>query len=202
LPPIFVGEKEYMNATAMTQPIPMVEEHEATGEVAEIYEAVKRDMQMLTVPNMVKTLAASPAALAMHWGGVQMLFAHMSIPQSLFAMIGYSVAEYSNCEYCSANGELMCRTLGIDEETLAQVARDLGNVKPQRVQAIIQFALKVAHEPLALTNEDFDKVRAQGVSDEDIVEIIVITARAVAADIMADALKVPVERATYEALGR
>jgi alkylhydroperoxidase family enzyme len=53
-----------------------------------------------------------------------------------------------------------------------------------------------------LTNEDFDKVRAQGVSDEDIVEIIVITARAVAADIMADALKVPVERATYEALGR
>ena len=180
----------------------MVEEDEATGEVAELYEAIKRDMQMPEVPNMMKTLAASPAALAMHWGGFLAYFGHMTIPQSLFAMIGYTVAEHSNCEYCSVNNELMCRTLGIDEETLAQVARDLGNVNPRRVRAIIQFALKVANNPQALTHEDFDKVRAQGVSDEDIVEIILVAAHSVAADIMADALKVPVETATYEALGR
>lgn len=191
-----------MSMSANTQPIAMVEEDEATGEVAEMYEVIKREMQMPTVPNMMKTLATSPAALAMHWGAAQMYFAHMSIPLSLFAMIGYSVAEYSNCEYCSANNELMCLTLGIDEKTLAQVAQDLGNVNPQRVRAIIQFALKVAHEPLAMTHEDFDKVRAHGVSDEDIVEIILVAAHSVAADIMADALKVPVETAVYEALGR
>ena len=191
-----------MSQSTNIQPIPMVEEDAASSEVAEIYEAVKREMQMPNVPNMMKTLATSPAALAMHWGAAQMYFAHMSIPLSLFAMIGYSVAEHSNCEYCSANNELMCLTLGIDEETLAQVARDLGNVNPQRVRAIIQFALKVANEPQTLTHEDFDKVRRQGVSDEDIVEIILVAAHSVAADIMADALKVPVETAVYQALGR
>jgi hypothetical protein len=49
------------------QPIPMIEEHEATAEVAEIFDTVKRDMQILTVPNMIKTLGVSPAALAIHW---------------------------------------------------------------------------------------------------------------------------------------
>jgi uncharacterized peroxidase-related enzyme len=180
----------------------MIEEHEATGKVAELFDTVKRELQMPFVPNMIKTLGTSPAALAMHMGMFQALYANLTLPHSLVSMISYTVAEYANCEYCSVNNELMCRTLGIDEETLAQVARDLGNVNPERVRVIIQFAVKMSKDPQGITHEDFDKMREFGVGDEEILEIILITAHAVSADIIADTLKIPVESAVYAALGR
>jgi hypothetical protein len=74
-------------------------------------------------------------------------------------MISYCVSEAKNCTYCAANGELHCRTLGIDEETLHMLARDLGNVSPLRVRAIIEFALKCAIRPQELVAEDYDQVR-------------------------------------------
>jgi uncharacterized peroxidase-related enzyme len=180
----------------------MIEEHEATGQVAELFDTVKRELQMPFVPNMIKTLGVSPAALAIHMGMFQAMYAHLTLPQSLVAMIGYTVAEYANCEYCGVNNELMCRTLGIDEETLAQVARDLGNVNPERVRVIIQFCVKMSKDPQSVTNEDFDRMRELGVSDEEILEIVIVAAHAVSADIIADTLKVPVESDVYAALGR
>lgn len=184
------------------QPIPMVEEDEAADEVAEIYAAIKREMQIPFVPNMMKTFGASPSALTMYWEMNRIYFEHMSIPQSLAAMIGYTVAEHSNCVYCSAGNEMTCRTLGVDEATLANLAKDLGNVNPRRVRAIIIFALKVAKDPQGLTADDYDKVREHGVTDEDILEIILVTAVAVMADTIADALKIQVEPMIVEALGR
>jgi alkylhydroperoxidase family enzyme len=100
------------------------------------------------------------------------------------------------------NNELLCRTLGIDESTLAQVARDLGNVNPERVREIIQFCIKMSKNPQSMTNNDFDRLREFGVSDEEILEIVIVASHAVSADIIADTLKVPVESDVYSALGR
>jgi uncharacterized peroxidase-related enzyme len=198
---LFIAGK-IMIQSPNVQPIPMVEEHEAAGQVAELYDTIKRELQMPFVPNMLKTLGASPAALAIHMGRFQALYANLTIPHSLVAMIGYTVAEYANCEYCSVNNELMCRNLGIDEKVLAQVARDLGNVNPERVRVIIQFAVKMSHEPQTMTNEDFDKMREYGVNDAEILEIVMVVAHSVSSDIIADTLKVPVEQGVYAALGR
>jgi uncharacterized peroxidase-related enzyme len=179
-----------------------VEEDEAIGEVAELYETIKRDMQMPFVPNMVKALAVSPAALKIQWGMVQAFYSHTTLPQSLIAMISFTIAEKSHCTYCSAANELTCRTLGVDEETLALLIKDLDSVNPERIRAIIEFALKVAKDPQGLVAADYDRVREQGVMDEEIVEIIVVASIAVLSDIMADALKVEVEAPIAEALGR
>jgi uncharacterized peroxidase-related enzyme len=191
-----------MTQSIQTQPIPRVEEHEATGEVAELFNTIKRELQMPFVPNMIKTIGNSPAALAIHMGMYQIMIENVTIPQSLVAMISYTVAEYANCEYCSVNSELLCRTLGIDERTLAQVARDLGNVNPERVRVIIQFSIKMSQDPQSVTNEDFEILREYGVSDAEILEIVIVSAHAVSADIIADTLKVPVESEVYSALGR
>lgn len=185
-----------------TNNLPLIEEDEATYEVAQIYDDVKREMQLPFVPNIMKALAASPAALAIQWQFSQALENYATLPQSLIAMILFTIAERNNCEYCSAGHELTCRTLGIDEATLAALVEDLGNVSPQRVRAIIEFALKVARNPKGLQLEDYEWVREQGVTDEELVEIIVIAASGVYGDIIADALKVEVDTMVVEALGR
>jgi alkylhydroperoxidase family enzyme len=151
---------------------------------------------------MMKALAASPDMLALQWDMTRAYYKHTTLPQSLIAMISYTIATKSDCTYCSVGNELTCRTLGIDEETLDKVVKDLGNVNPQRIQAIIEFALKVAKDPQGLVRADYDKLRDQGVMEEEIVEIIVVAAVSVYADIVADALQIEVDTMTAEALGQ
>jgi alkylhydroperoxidase family enzyme len=56
--------------------------------------------------------------------------------------------------------------------------------------------------PQSVTNEDFEKMRDMGVTDEEILEIVIVAAHMVSADVIADTLKVPVEPDVYKALGR
>lgn len=182
--------------------LPLIAEEDATEEVAQIYTDLKREFQLPIVPNIVQALAVSPAALAIHWDLYRNFFQRTTLPQSLTAMILYTIAETGNCEYCSAGNELTCRTLGIDEETLSALVEDIGNVSPQRIGAIIGFALKASHHPQSLVAEDYERVREQGVTDEELVEIILIAAVGNYLDTLADALKIEVEPMVAEALGR
>jgi alkylhydroperoxidase family enzyme len=50
--------------------------------------------------------------------------------------------------------------------------------------------------------EDYERVREQGVTDEELVEIIMVAARGKYLDTLADALKIKVESMVSEALGR
>lgn len=180
----------------------MIEEHEASGEVIELYETVKRDFQYPEVPNMIKALAMSPQGLRMYVDMIAAFYAHLTLPQSLISMICYTVAEKSNCTYCTAAHELTCRTLGVDEATLAQIADDLGSVNPERIRIIIDFALKAAKKPQTLTPEDYDAIRAQGISNDEITQIILVSGIAVFLDIVADSLKIDIDDGMKQALGQ
>lgn len=181
--------------------LPMIEEQDAEGQVALIYADAKRELQMPFIPNAMKVLAGSPAALAIYWNMIRGFYQYSTLPQSLVSMILYTVAQRGQCQYCSANHELTCRTLGIDEATLSALAQDLSHVSPQRIRAIIEFAEKAAHAPKSLTAEDFERVRAEGVTDDELIEIVQVAAIGVFSDIMADSLKLEVDAMVAQALG-
>lgn len=183
-----------------TNGLPFIEEDEATGEVAEIYGEFKRDLQTPFVPNVFKAMASSPEMLAFACKFWVMREEYRTLPESLSSMISYTIAEHSNCTYCSANNELSCRTLGVDEVTLDLMINDLPNLTPERLQIIIDFAIKVAKHPQQLVREDFDKLREQGVTEGEIVEIIITAALGVFSDIVADALQVDVDNVVTSAL--
>jgi uncharacterized peroxidase-related enzyme len=182
--------------------LPMIEEADAAGEVARLYEDMKATLAMPFVPNMGKAVAIAPNVLSACTDIFRAFYANLTLPQALVAMISYCIPTAKNCHYCSANGELHCRSLGIDEGILEQLARDLGNVNPQRIRAIIQFALKCALDPQSLMAEDYDRVRDEGVTDEELVEIIFIASIANMTDTLADALKIEVDAPVAQALGR
>lgn len=178
-----------------------VEEAEATGDVAQIYSEIKRDLQAPFLPNMFKTLAISPAALASAWGLYGNFLRQTTLPRALMSMILFTVAESRDCEYCAAQNEFACRTLGVDEETLSALVNDLDNVSPERIRAIIAFALKVSHDPLGVGAEDYERLRELGITDEELVDIVLNAAMATFFDILADSLKVEVEPEVVQGLG-
>ena len=180
----------------------IVEESEAPPTVARIYGDIKRNLQYPFVPNIVKALGSSPSALALCADLMEAFEANVTLPQSLVSMILYTIAERRNCEYCSAAYDLSCRTLGIDEGTISALIEDLESVHPRRVRAIIEFAVKVAHHPQTLVAEDYDSLRDEGISEEELAEIILIAAYGNLTDTVADALKIPVDTMVAQALGR
>ena len=90
----------------------------------------------------------------------------------------------------------------INEDTLKMLTENLADLEPRRVQAIVDFALDVSHDPQELTEEDYQKVIDQGVSAEEMTEIIMVAALGVFYDLCADAFKIDLDVAMREALGR
>ena len=128
----------------MPCPIPFVEEDQATGEIAEIYDSIKKAMQVPEVPNMNKVLAQSPQALKGTVAMLGELLMGSSLPQPIVSMLLYSISLTRRCQYCSSMHRLTCRMVGVDETMLSAVGNDLGSVTPERVQAIVAFGIKAA----------------------------------------------------------
>jgi uncharacterized peroxidase-related enzyme len=183
-----------------TSNLPVIEEEEATGDVARVFAEVKREMQIPYVPNWGKALAVSPAALATHWDFQRSFYQRMTLPRTLTAMILYTVAETGNCKYCSALNEMYCRTMGIDGEMLSALVKELDNVSPERIRAIIAFALKAARHAQEMEREDFDRLREQGVTDEEIMEILLVAAMSRYTNTLSDVLQIDVDSAVTETL--
>lgn len=180
--------------------LPATEEQEASGEVAQRFDEIKRVMQIPFIPNLYKTMATSPTALSGTWEVVSNVYLQTNLPKSLASMILYSIASAKNCEYCSSVHQLTCKTLGVDERTLAALNSDLAALAPKRVQEIVQFAQKCALDPQSLAAADYDAVRDQGVGDDELMEIIALAALANYLDTLADGMKVEVDSPIREAL--
>ncbi len=69
-----------------------VDEDAATGEVAEVYNDIKRVMEIPFVLNIHKFAAGSPKVLAGTWDVFRNIFLQTSLPMSLASMILYSIA--------------------------------------------------------------------------------------------------------------
>jgi uncharacterized peroxidase-related enzyme len=180
--------------------IEMVDETTTDSEVSETYEQIRKGMQLPFVPNLFKSTAGSPAVLSGSWGVFNNVFVQSSLPIALKAMILYSIASANNCEYCSVVHQATCKSLGVDESTLKMLTDNLKDLEPRRVQAIVDFALKVADLSHSLQEEDYENVRDQGVTEEELVEIIGLAALGNYLDSLADAFKIDVDGPIKDAL--
>jgi alkylhydroperoxidase family enzyme len=181
---------------------PIIEPEDADSELAQLYDDIQRESGLPTVPNWAKILAVSPRSLDIYLTVLRAYNVHITLPQSLVPMILYAVATARSCRYCSAANELFCRTLGVDEETLEKMAHNLDDVSPKRLQVIIRFALQCAFDPQGLTAEDYERVREQHISDDEMAQIIFVAALANFNDTLADSFKIDPEREVLEGLGR
>jgi alkylhydroperoxidase family enzyme len=170
--------------------IPLIEEAGATGEVAETYDKIRGFMNVPSVGPGYMALANSPAALSIVTDLFQNFMQQTILPPPLLFMIHYAISTASKCLCCSEDFKDACRSVGVDETMLEAMASNLEAITPKRTQEIIRFAVKCALEPLTLTEADYDGVRDQGVTEQELVEIIVWAGYAVFNDTVSDAAKV------------
>ena len=188
-----------MNCVPISQ-LPITEIEDATGEVSEVFDDIRHTMDIPFIPNIFKTVASSSQTLLGSWGLMQHVYLQSRLPMTLKAMILYSISTARECKYCSAVHEVTCQNLDVSEEILDALAQDYDRLTPIRVREIVKFAVRCANDAANLAKADYDHIREQGISDEELIEIIALAALGNYFDTLADAMKIDVDSVYAEAM--
>jgi len=170
--------------------IDILEPQDASPEVNELYLDFQRRMGFPAPPNFIKVQGHSIAAASGTWGLVQHTLVGGALPRTLKEMLFAAISSERKCRYCEAAHLACCRMLGVDDEEISNLVSNVGGIDPPKVRAIIMFGLKCARNPQSLGAEDFAALRAHGLRQSEIVELISMSALAVYANIVADATAV------------
>lgn len=100
----------------------LIEEHEATGRVKEIFEDIKATKQIDFVPNFWRTLASYPPLLDQTWTRLKaVMHSPGTLDPLVREMIALAVSATNGCAYCINSHTAAVRKLGLDEEGLGEL---------------------------------------------------------------------------------
>ena len=143
---------------------------QAEGKSKELLEGVQRSLGM--VPNLLKTLAHSPAALHAYISINRALGQALTAP--LREQIALAVAGANQCTYCASAHAALGAKAGVEEEEM--IANLQGDSNDDKTRAALRFVREVIEERGWVSDDELARVRAAGYSDADIAEIIAVTA--------------------------
>ena len=149
------------------QRLPAVSPEHATGRAKVLLDGVQATLGM--VPNLMRTMANSPAALEayLNFSGA---LAMGSLPAKLREQIALTVAEVNGCDYCFAAHAAGAKMVGLSRQEILDSRQ--GTSPATKVEAALQFALKVINQRGSIDNEDVARLRRVGYGDGDIAEIV------------------------------
>ncbi len=139
----------------------------ASPKAVEILTAVNKALGI--VPNMVSTMAQSPA-VANAYVGFSHALSQGSLSAKIRERIALSVAEENSCGYCLAAHTFLGKKAGLSEDDIVSARR--GTSDEPKVAAALAFATKVVEQRGQVTDADVAAVREHGFSDGEIAESI------------------------------
>ena len=144
-----------------------INQENANPKALEILTAVKQALGL--VPNMISTMAQSPA-VANAYVGFSHALSQGSLSVKIRERIALSVAEENACNYCLAAHTFLGRKAGLSEDEVLNARR--GTSDEPKVAAALAFAAKVVEQRGQVTDADVAAVRQHGFTDGEIAEII------------------------------
>ena len=148
-----------------------IEPNEAEGKAKELLDAVGRQFGM--TPNLMKTLAHSPATLEAYLT-FQRSMAGASLGADLRELIAVTVANFNECNYCTAAHSAMGAQLGLEEDALRLALE--GKSNDPKTEAALQFARAFVERQGWVTDREFSLAAEAGFTHGEIAEIVATTA--------------------------
>ena len=145
---------------------------EAEGEVKEIFQEIEATFGML--PEGISFWSLNPKALKAQWESIKAVFSKDEDSQKMHTIIRYLVSEKNHCEYCvGLNGAMLMNMFSMSEEELKALGNNLesANLTPKN-QALLELAMSAIVEPKAVNNDKLQELRAMGISEEEMFNIV------------------------------
>ncbi len=139
----------------------------ATGEAKELLDGVQKKLGL--VPNVLRTMAHSPAALKTYLA-VGDALATGNLDTKSREAIALSVAGANQCDYCASAHTAISKGLKVEDEEISR--RLNGTSEDSRLAAALEFANQIVEKRGFVSDDDLQRVREAGHDDEAIVEIL------------------------------
>ena len=139
----------------------------ATGKTKELLEAVKSKLGL--VPNMVRAMANSPAAL-----NAYVQFSGALAGGSLSArnreQIALAVGQVNECNYCLSAHSVLGKMAGLTPDQIRDSRQ--GTAADGKTDALLHFARKLVETRGQVSDGDVNAVRQAGFTDGEIAEAV------------------------------
>ena len=155
----------------------IVEKHEASPEVQEIYEDTMREMGLPFVLNWFKCQGSNPTLLRGNWEKLKSAMLRGQILFILKQLIIYNISKHKGCEYCTYAHGLIADNLSetlTDDANLKVTENIFSDYIPSSYKTAIQVVTNCALAPHNTTEEDFERLRDEGFSDPEIQELMAL----------------------------
>jgi uncharacterized peroxidase-related enzyme len=161
------GYRNIFRRTAMSRiAIPTVEQSVAASQP--LFAAVHQ--QLGVVPNLMKLVGVSPAALEGYLS-LSGALAKGTLSAPLRERIALTIAEYNRCDYCLAAHSYLAANLAEVNAAEIDAARD-AHSGDAKTNAALQFARQVAAKRGQVSDTDLATLRAAGFDDASVIEIV------------------------------
>ena len=168
--------------------VAVIDPKTATGEAGQLLAAVQSGLGM--VPNFIRVLANSPAALSAFLGLHGIAGAGFLDPLTR-ERIALAVAEQNACQYCVSAHTAIGRKAGLDTEEM--LANRKGRSSDAKADAALAFTRALVEHTGQVSTAEFEAVRAAGHSDGEIVEIITHVAMNIFTNLLGKATQVEID---------
>lgn len=144
-----------------------VDPAKAEGLARELLEAVHKKLGM--TPNMMRTMAQSPAALSGYLG-LSGALGDGRLSAKLRERIAIAIARRNGCHYCLAAHATIGKMVGLtDQEMVAAAGADADDAKDH---AALELALAVMEHRGAVSDSELVRARTAGLDDGEITEVV------------------------------
>ena len=143
----------------------------AQGKAKRLLDGIQKSFGM--TPNLMRTLANSPAALEAYLGLLRAL-GGASLDAKTRESIALATSGANGCDYCASAHTAVGKMLGLsDEEAKANL---YGRSSEPTRAAALQFARAVVEKRGWVSDRDLERVREAGFGDAEITEIVATVA--------------------------
>ena len=159
--------------------LPVVDEANASEEVAQLYAKFRETFGRPNVPGILKCFATHPPLLEHMMGLAEtVLFCDGALGRANKELIATFVSSQNQCEYCAdSHGSSLRANGGSAEQLAAATTCDLHSASLTPAQrSLLAFAQKITEDSSAISAQDMEGLRGCGWTDLQIAEAIHITA--------------------------
>lgn len=147
-----------------------------SDELARAYERIRAERGRLS--NIMRSQSLHPAAMQAHMDlYMAVMFQRSTLNREERELIAVVVSAANACAYCVSHHSAALMAYWKDEERVRAAAEDHRSLDlPPRARAMIEYAGALTRTPGAVTEQHVQALRDQGMSDEEILGVNLVTA--------------------------
>jgi uncharacterized peroxidase-related enzyme len=153
--------------------VPLIEESEATGRLAELYEQVKVETALPFVPDMFRLLSTKPELLNAILAGYNGIFNHGELPRETRELVAAWTSRLNQCPYCVGTHSFFLQVYGGSEELAYAIANSTDPDQlpvDERTHELLRLLTKVTTAPYKITDREWQRALDAGYTQGELLE--------------------------------